>query len=107
MILESVIAQVAEQQKARLEVKDPGLKRELEPAVKSLSSHAIAELVQVCYELTPDNLDRELNGLMGAMRFFNMPEATIVTYSGKDVLKKEGFTIRVVPAYTFLRSDET
>jgi len=41
MILESAIAHVVEQQKIRISLRDTGLKRELVPAVKSLSSHAL------------------------------------------------------------------
>jgi uncharacterized protein len=41
MILESVIARVADQQMNRLVSRDSGLKRELIPSLKSLSSHAL------------------------------------------------------------------
>ncbi|MCX6266339.1 MAG: ATP-binding protein [Bacteroidetes bacterium] len=61
-----------------------------------------AELVQVCYELSPDNLKRELNGLRKAMQFFNQKKATIVTFNNSDVIEEDGFTIEVIPAHTFL-----
>ncbi len=60
------------------------------------------ELVQVCYELTADNLKRELNGLLAAMRFFGQQKATIVTFGGADHIVNEGFTVEVLPAYQFL-----
>ena len=41
MILESTIENLIAQQKQRLSKKDPGLQRELIPATKSLSSHAL------------------------------------------------------------------
>src|ERR1039457_6096011 len=41
MILESIIVRIVEQQKARLSLRDSGLKRELIPATQSLSSHAL------------------------------------------------------------------
>src|SRR5665647_1507270 len=41
MILESVIANVVEQQEKRLLSRNTGLKRELTPSTKSLSSHAL------------------------------------------------------------------
>jgi predicted AAA+ superfamily ATPase len=62
----------------------------------------VTELVQVCYELTPDNLNRELNGLIKAMQFFNFIEAKIVTFSTADVIESNGFRIEVVPAYNYL-----
>lgn len=60
------------------------------------------ELVQVCYELTPDNLKRELNGLLQAMRFFNQHNATIVTLANSDFIEKDGFEIKVIPAFKYL-----
>jgi len=62
----------------------------------------VKELVQVCYELTPDNLNRELNGLLTAMRFFKKHEATIVTFDNSDFIEKDGFKIVVIPAYKYL-----
>ncbi|MDZ4203230.1 MAG: ATP-binding protein, partial [Bacteroidales bacterium] len=62
----------------------------------------VAELVQVCYELTPDNLKRELNGLLKAMRFFNMHKATIVTFANSDFIEEDGGEIEVIPAYKYL-----
>ena len=62
----------------------------------------VKKLVQVCYELTQDNLKRELNGLLQAMRFFNIKNGTIVTFNNTDRIKEEDFEIEVVPAYSFL-----
>ncbi len=41
MILESTISQVVDQQSQRFLVRDSGMKRELIPATRSLSSHAL------------------------------------------------------------------
>ena len=62
----------------------------------------VVELVQVCYELTPDNLKRELNGLTMAMRYFHLNKATLVTFSDTDVIKEADDEIEVVPAYRYL-----
>ncbi len=62
----------------------------------------VVELVQVSYELTPDNLKRELNGLLEAMRFFNQHKATIVTFADTDFIETDGFEITVIPAYKYL-----
>lgn len=61
-----------------------------------------AELIQVCWELTPDNLDREVNGLVNAMKFFRFSKATLVTLNNHDVIEKDGFTIQVMPVYQYL-----
>ena len=68
----------------------------------AIKQGTVAELVQVCHELTPDNLKRELNGLLTAMRFFNQRKATIVTMANTDFIEKEGFEIVVIPAYKYL-----
>ena len=68
----------------------------------AMKNGVVTELVQVCYELTPDNLKRELNGLLQAMRFFNQNKATIVTFSGTDLIKEDTYEIAVVPAYKYL-----
>jgi predicted AAA+ superfamily ATPase len=62
----------------------------------------IKEIIQVCYELTPDNLNRELNGLAEAMHFFNFNKAVIVTFDQKDKITYKDFDISVVPAHEFL-----
>jgi len=63
---------------------------------------AVKEIVQVCYELTPDNLKRELNGLLKAMRYFNQFKATIVTFANSDFIDEDGCKIKVIPAYKYL-----
>jgi predicted AAA+ superfamily ATPase len=68
----------------------------------AMKNGAVIKLVQVCYELTPDNLRRELNGLLQAMRFFNQHKATIVTFANTDFIDEDGFKIEVIPAYKYL-----
>ncbi|MHC1707861.1 MAG: ATP-binding protein [Bacteroidales bacterium] len=66
-----------------------------------------AELLQVCYELTPDNLDREVNSLLSAMKFFNQKKGSIITYNTTDRIEKEGYTITLLPAYVYLCDNKT
>ena len=58
--------------------------------------------VQVCFELTPDNRERELAGLLGAMRELSLREGTIVTLRQKDFAREDGRNIRIVPAGEWL-----
>lgn len=62
----------------------------------------VKELVQVCYIITPDNIDRELKGLRQAMRFFDFHKAIIVTFDTKNVIKEDGFEIEIIPACDYL-----
>lgn len=57
----------------------------------------LVELVQVCAELNPDNLKRELNGLWEAMGFFEKKEAILVTLGQEDEFEQDGYKIHVVP----------
>ena len=55
--------------------------------------------IQVCWELTSDNQDREINGLLDAMEFFNLEEGTILTYNSEDIILVNGKKIDVIPAW--------
>jgi len=55
--------------------------------------------IQVCWELNADNQDREINGLLGAMDFFDQKEAEILTYNTTDLILLNGKKINVVPAW--------
>jgi uncharacterized protein len=60
------------------------------------------ELIQVCYDLTAANLERETSGLYAAMDYFKMPSGKIVTLNQKDKFNKDGKKIEVVPLNEFL-----
>lgn len=59
-------------------------------------------LIQVCYDLNADNLEREIAGITEAADFFNLKEGTIVTMKQSDKFVKNGVRIYVVPATGFL-----
>jgi predicted AAA+ superfamily ATPase len=60
-----------------------------------------SELVQVCLELTPDNIDRELNGIAAAMDYSGNTGASIVTLDQKDHLETGGHPVNVIPFHEF------
>jgi len=55
--------------------------------------------IQVCWELTHDNQDREINGLLEAMDFFNLDNGTIITFDTEDIIQTAGKKINVIPAW--------
>ena len=63
------------------------------------SPHTSPKCIQVCWELTHDNQDREINGLIEAMDFFNKKSGTIITFDTNDIIKISGKTINVIPAW--------
>ncbi len=63
----------------------------------------ISQAIQVCLELTADNRTREFNGLVDALKAYNLKKGTIVTLNQKDIFEYEDFYIEVVPSYLWLQ----
>jgi len=62
----------------------------------------IVDAIQVCYKLSEENKEREINGLLEAMDKFNLKEGRIITYDQEDELKINDKVIRVIPAWKWL-----
>ncbi len=58
--------------------------------------------VQVCWELSRDNEEREIYGAVHAMERFGLKEAVLVTRDQSDLISKGGRMIRVVPSWKWL-----
>ena len=58
--------------------------------------------VQVCWELSRDNEEREINGALRAMERFGLKEAVLVTRDQSDLISEGGRIIRVVPVWKWL-----
>ena len=65
-------------------------------------SNVIEDLIQVCFELNPENTPREVRGLLDAMNYFKKVSGTIITLNQQDEIRQEGKQIHVVPAWQFL-----
>jgi predicted AAA+ superfamily ATPase len=57
------------------------------------------QCIQVCWELSAENQDREINGLLEAMNFFNLNKGTILTFNTADLIRTAGKEISVIPAW--------
>jgi uncharacterized protein len=57
---------------------------------------------QVCFSLTEDNKDREINGLLEALRHIKQKEGIILTYDQKDEFEVDGNKIIVMPVWEWL-----
>ncbi len=66
------------------------------------SNNQSIELIQVCFDLNIDNKDREINGLLEAMDFFELKEGMIVTFDQQDEFQLDYKVIKVIPAHEFL-----
>ncbi len=60
------------------------------------------QVVQVCWELTFENQEREINGLLEAMHFFKTKNGIIVSANSSDTIRTELGFISVIPAYEYL-----
>jgi uncharacterized protein len=60
------------------------------------------KLVQACFQVDDMNFDRELNGLVEAMKYFKLTEGTLVTFNQSDSFDKEGLTIKMIPVHEYL-----
>ncbi|MCF8409200.1 MAG: ATP-binding protein [Crocinitomicaceae bacterium] len=63
----------------------------------------VTQVVQACFDLNSDNLQREMNGLKEAMDFFGLQEGTIVTLKQTDSFKDDNKHIRVISANDWLK----
>lgn len=62
----------------------------------------ISAAYQVCSELTVENREREMTGLVEAMKAFGLKKGFILTLSSEDEIKRDGFQINIVPAWKWL-----
>ena len=62
----------------------------------------ITHLIQVCYDLTEQNKDREINGLLEAMKEFKFNQGLILTYNQEDEFLIEGKRIVVKPTWKWM-----
>ncbi|MBT5023163.1 ATP-binding protein [Candidatus Woesearchaeota archaeon] len=58
----------------------------------------LIQAIQVCYELTEENKERELNGLYETMRKFKIENGLIITFAQEDKLND----INVIPAWKWM-----
>lgn len=59
-------------------------------------------VIQVCLELTPHTVARELRGVVNAARLPGRRRAVVVTLDQTDRLREDGIDIEVIPAWKFL-----
>ena len=63
----------------------------------------VEQVIQVCQSIHAENVQREIQGLLGAMHFFKYETGTVITLDQEDVIYTDGKRIDVVPAYLFFQ----
>lgn len=59
------------------------------------------QLIQVCLTLNAENREREIQGVLDAMRFFDFDNGYIITLNQKDKVISDGKTIEIIPFAEF------
>jgi len=67
-----------------------------------MKNEKLEQVIQVCYELLPENREREIRGLTVAMDFFKTDNGLIITYNQQDAFMYNGKRVEVLPAWNFL-----
>lgn len=62
----------------------------------------IKSAIQVCYELTKQNENREINGVLEALKHFKIKHGQIITYSQERIIKKNGYSIEIIPYWKWM-----
>ena len=55
------------------------------------------QLIQVCWQLSAENIARERDGLIDAMNFFHFEQGMIITFDQEDKMIVDEKIIDVVP----------
>lgn len=63
---------------------------------------SVIRAIQVCYNLTSENKNREVNSLIEAMQKFNLKEGLILTLNQKEELQIQTSKIIIKPIYAWL-----
>ncbi len=80
-------------------------KKECDFVVKKITA-GIKEAIQVCYELTRENRQREIEGLLEAMKKFKLKEGLLLTYDQEEEIKQKGKKIAIKPVWKWLLEKE-
>jgi predicted AAA+ superfamily ATPase len=70
-----------------------------------LEQGKIKRLLQVCWDLNSDNEEREINGLLDAMKYFKQTKGTIITANQQDKILINDCEIDLMPAWKFLQNN--
>lgn len=62
----------------------------------------VTEAIQVCFELSRENRDRELSGIIGAMTMHHLSEGLILTYHQEETVVEGSASVRVLPVWKWL-----
>ena len=62
----------------------------------------ITQAIQICFDFNEETKDREINGLLEALKEFKLKHGLILTYNQEDEFKIEDKIIKVIPVWKWL-----
>jgi hypothetical protein len=65
----------------------------------------ITQAMQVTDELNHENKEREINGLVNALKSFKLKEGLLLTSDSEEELVVDGLKIKIIPVWKWLISD--
>ena len=60
----------------------------------------VSELIQVCWELDENNMEREVSGLVAASALTGCKKCKIITFNQQKIIQRGGLDIQVLPAWS-------
>ena len=60
----------------------------------------VAELIQVCWELDEDNMEREVSGIITASNFTGCKKCKIITFNQQKTIQQSDLEIKVLPVWS-------
>jgi predicted AAA+ superfamily ATPase len=69
-------------------------------------ANKVTQAIQVCYALTEENKNREIDGLIETMETFNLSEGQILTFNQQDTIKIEEKHIKITPTWHWLENTD-
>ena len=60
----------------------------------------VSELIQVCWELDEDNMEREVSGIVAASSFTGCKKCKIITFNQQRTIQRGDLEIKVLPAWS-------
>ena len=58
--------------------------------------------IQATWELNEENKEREIKGLVEAMKYFKLKKGIILTHNQESLFKESGMKIKVMPSWKWL-----
>ncbi len=66
----------------------------------------ITQAIQVCFDFNDETKDREIKGILSALKEFNLKEGLILTYNQEDEFRFENKRIILIPVWKWLLIQE-